>query len=741
MKFRVSFFLLAFFVMQLYAQKIEQNVRPKVGLVLSGGGAKGFAHIGVLKVIEETGVKIDYIAGTSMGAVVGGLYAANYSANEIDSIINSLDFMTLVQDVIPRSQSSFFEKQYGEKNLISFPVTKKGQITLPAGIASGQSVYNELNSLFEHVHTITDFGELPIPFFCMTTDIESGEAVVLDSGHLPEAIRASASLPTLLEPIEIGNRTFIDGGVANNFPVGEMRDRGANIIIGVDVQGKLDKKEDINSVVDVLNQIVNFQMYVKDDEKINGLTVHIKPNTEDFSMTSFDKSVEIISEGQRASGEHKTVLESISALQRKYDVKEIEPVEKFKLKRKITSIRMNSLKHFSGAYIRGKMDLEYGDSISYSELNYKIERLSAGNDFDMIKYNFNKINEVDNQLSLDIKENANLSSLKLGLHYDPLYKSSLLLNFTTKHMLIKNDILSADIVLGDNVRGNLNYFVNNGIYTSYGFNSRFNTLKANVNYDGGSVNEINKQYVDFTTLAYMQTTYKRKFAVGLGLEYKWYDVSASAIAIEGGKKFHFDKSHYLNSLAYVKFDTYDKKAFPKNGVLIDGEVKYYMASSDYSDNFSSFYQAKLKLGAVKTILNKLTFHITIDGGTAFDSTIFDGNISSQFQYSMGGFGENMINNHIPFYGYRFENNENHSYLKGQLEIRYEVFKKHTLAAIANYGKTDLDIFNEGKVFQDILSGYALVYGYESVLGPVKIVRDWTPDLSLSHWYLSIGFWF
>ena len=737
MKILVSFVLLSFFIMQLHAQVTEQNIRPKIGLVLSGGGAKGFAHVGVLKVIEQTGIHIDYIGGTSMGAVVGGLYAANYSPNEIDSIINSLDFTTLLQDIIPRSQSSFFQKKYGEKYLISFPVTNKGKITLPAGIASGQSIYNELSALFEHVHAVTDFDKLPIPFFCMTTDIESGEAKVIDSGHLPEAIRASASLPTLLEPIEIGNRTYIDGGVANNFPVTEMMERGATIIIGVDVQGKLDKKEEINSVLDVLNQIINFQMYAKDDERIRELTVHIKPNTEDFSVTSFDKSVEIIAEGERVANEHRKMLEEISALQKKYDVKEKESLESYALKRKITSIRINSLKNYSGAYIRGKMNIELGDSISYSELNNKIQRLSAGNDFEMIKYNFKEINAVENELILDVKEHKNFSSVKVGLHYDPLYKSSLLLNFTTKHLLIKNDILSTDIIFGDNIRANLNYFVDNGIYTSYGLNTSFNTLKANVKYNGEEIRQINKHYKDLTTMGYVQTTFNRKFAIGLGIEYKWLDISTKAfVSEEAGEKYFFDKSSYLNSLAYINFDSFDKKYFPENGVLVDGEAKYYMMSSSFNDSFSPFTQVKLKISGVKTLMHKFTFHLTLEGGTTFDT-----NTSEQFKYSMGGFGDNMINNHIPFYGYEFENNENHSYLKGELEIRYRLYKKHNLAVIANYGKTDLDIFNGGQVFQNVLSGYAVVYGYESILGPIKVVRDWTPDVSMSHWYLSVGFWF
>jgi NTE family protein len=395
MKITATFFFILLHVTTNVAQQIDNGSRPKVGLVLSGGGAKGFAHIGVLKVIEETGLQIDYIAGTSMGAVIGGLYAADYSPVEIDSIINSYDFMELLQDKIPRSQSAFFEKQYGEKHLISFPVTKNGKITLPSGIAHGQAVYNEMNALFEHVHDVRDFNELTIPFFCMTTNLETGEAVVLDRGYLPEAIRASASLPTLLKPIEIGESTFIDGGVANNFPVDEMRVRGTNIIIGIDVQGTLEDKDNINSVVDVLNQIVNFQMYARDDDIVKELTIHIKPNTKGFSVTSFDKTVDIISEGQRIGKEHAKEFEAIAALQKKYENKKSPPKEKYRKTRTVNRVKINDLSHFSGAYIRGKMNLEFGDSISYKDLNYKLDRLSASNDFDLVKYDFHKIAEND----------------------------------------------------------------------------------------------------------------------------------------------------------------------------------------------------------------------------------------------------------------------------------------------------------------------------------------------------------
>lgn len=735
MKRRHLILLLCLTGLLTFAQQKEQA--PKVGLVLSGGGAKGFAHIGVLKILEEAGVQVDCIGGSSMGAIVGGLYAAGYNAQQIDSIVTSIDFRILLQDIYPRNYNSFFEKQYGEKHLLSLPV-KKGKISLPTAISPGQLVYNELNALFEHVHTEEDFSKLPIPFFCMATELETGTSVVLDNGHLPEAVRASASLPTLLKPYPIDEVTYLDGGVANNFPVDEMSKRGMDIIIGVNVQGSLEKSEDITSVLDVLNQIVNFQIYAKDEEKVKQLTVHIKPNTENFSITSFDKKRSIIVEGMRTAQAQFKALKAIGDLQKKHAVppKKIIPIKREV--KKIKAITVKDLKHHSGAYIRGEMDLEFGDSISYRELNKKISKLSTSDDFDFVKYKFKKLDSINNELILEVKENDYLSTVKAGLRYGPLYKTSALINFTTKHMLIKNDIFSTDLIFGDNFRANLNYFVNNGIYTSYGINARFNSLSTNVKFNGTQVNKIRKQFIDFTSQIYIQTTFNRRFAVGMGLEYKAIDISTDALreVTQNENVYYFDRSSFFNALAYIKLDSYDKKAFPKQGFLVDGEAKYYLSSSDFNNNFSPFCQVKLKLATAQTIFEKITFQITLAGGTTFEN-----NTSGQLQYALGGYGQNMINNHIPFYGYEFEDVVNHSFAKTELELRYEIYPKHNLSFIANYGKTDLNVFKGNNLFQNTLSGYAVAYGYASILGPVKIIRDWTPDLKQQHWYLNVGFWF
>ena len=219
----------------------------RVGLVLSGGGAKGLAHVGALKVLEQAGVRIDYIGGTSMGAIVGALYASGYSAAALDSLFMATDFTTLIQDVLPRSAKTFYEKEDSERYALTLPFNKF-KVTFPQAISGGQNIYNELVQALYQVRDIRDFSQLPIPFYCIATDVETGEEVRLESGYLPEAIMASGTLPSLFEPAEVDGRILIDGGVLNNFPVDEMREKGVDIVIGIDVQHGLRDREALLSI-------------------------------------------------------------------------------------------------------------------------------------------------------------------------------------------------------------------------------------------------------------------------------------------------------------------------------------------------------------------------------------------------------------------------------------------------------------------------------------------------------------
>jgi len=281
----------------IYAQEPPVSEKEiKVGLVLSGGGAKGFAHVAVLKKLEEAGVRIDYIAGTSMGAIIGGLYASGYNANELDSVLRVYDLNGLVRDDLPREVSSFYQKENDGKYAISLPLVKR-KIELPSAVSNGQNAFNIFSELTEHVHGVDDFSKLNIPFFCLATNLETGEEVVLDKGFLPEAIRASGSFPGLLTPINVNGQVLVDGGIADNFPVEKMKEKGVDYIIGVNVSGGLKDIDNLNTLPEILMQIAGFQMYNKWQDKIEMCDLYIRPELDEFTAFSFDQSEEIMEKG------------------------------------------------------------------------------------------------------------------------------------------------------------------------------------------------------------------------------------------------------------------------------------------------------------------------------------------------------------------------------------------------------------------------------------------------------------
>ena len=279
-------------------QQSTKNI--KVGLVLSGGGAKGLAHIGTLKVLDSLGINIDYIAGTSMGAVIGSLYASGYSGKQLDSIFSNVNFGDIISDNLPRASKTFYERDNSEKYAITIPFNNL-KIQLPSAISKGQNVFNLLSKLTLHVSNIDNFENLPIPFFCIATNVETGAPVILDKGSLPQAISASGAFPTLFQPVVIDGQILIDGGVVNNYPIDELKAKGMDIIIGVDVQDDLATKEELKSAPEILLQINNYRTIRDMKEKSKRTGIYIKPNIKGFTVVSFDDGQQIIERGRIAT--------------------------------------------------------------------------------------------------------------------------------------------------------------------------------------------------------------------------------------------------------------------------------------------------------------------------------------------------------------------------------------------------------------------------------------------------------
>ena len=280
--------------------------RPKVGLVLSGGAARGLAHIGVLKALEEQGIKIDAIAGTSMGAVVGGLYASGYKIDELEKLALSIDWQQALSDAPPREDVPFRRKQDDRDFLVKQKLSFRddGSLGLPLGVIQGQNLALLLESLLAHTSDTRDFDKLPIPFRAVATDIANGEKVVFRKGHLPQVIRASMSIPAVFAPVELDGRLLVDGGMTDNIPLDVAREMGVDVAIVVDIGTPLRNRKQLTTVVDVLNQSITLMTRRNSEEQLAALhpnDVLIQPPLASFGATDFGRAEEMIDAGYRAA--------------------------------------------------------------------------------------------------------------------------------------------------------------------------------------------------------------------------------------------------------------------------------------------------------------------------------------------------------------------------------------------------------------------------------------------------------
>ncbi len=731
--------LLHFVFFSGYSQE-ETLEDLKVGLVLSGGGAKGLAHIGALKVIEEAGIRIDYIGGTSMGAIIGALYASGYSARQLDSIFKEVDFDKLIQDELPRAAKTFQEKENEDRYALILPFDGF-KISFPSAISKGQNVYNLLVKLLYHVNHIDNFNDLPIPFLCVATNIETGTPVVLDKGYLPEAITASGAFPSLFEAVEINNEVLIDGGVVNNYPIDEVKNLGADFIIGVDVQDDLAGRNALKSAPEILVQINSYRTVNDMKEKAGETNLYIKPDITDFTVISFEEGAQIIENGETGAREKLDDLLNVALRQR------IPPPKRNVAKSDsifINTIAIKDSTAYAAAYVKRKFRFKTKRKIAFEKLQKGIRNLSATNNFEALRYKITP-NEQGQQLQLSLREKANTTFLKLAVHYDNLYRSAALFNITKKKVLTNNDIVSLDVALGDNVRYNFDYYADQGRYWSFGMKSRYNTfskgISAAIAQSIGNmeidVNKIDIEVEDLTQQVYVQTIFREASSLSIGAEHKRLIIESETIAEEGTEETTFEKNNYISTFGTLLIDTYDNAYFPRTGLYFRGDFHFYLYSSDTNNQFDQFSIAKARLGVATPIIKNITFNFTAEGGFEIGNT----GVNS-LNFFFGGYGNHLINNFTPFLGYDFLSFSGDSFVKATGKIDYEFMPKNHIHFTANYANAGNDIFNtvEWLTTPDF-SGYGIGYSLESFIGPVEARYTWSPERGKGTWFINLGFWF
>lgn len=717
----------------------------KVGLVLSGGGAKGFAHIGVLRAIEEAGLRIDYIGGTSMGAIIGSLYASGYKANQIDSIFRSVDFDLLLQDKVPRETTSFYIKRDAEKYALQLPFDNF-KVGLPSALSKGQHVYDLLSRLLFHVRDVDDFEKLPIPYLCMATELGTGNSIILDKGYLPKAVLASGALPSFFSPVRYKDKLLIDGGVKNNYPIDEVRAKGMDIIIGIDVQGDLKTEEEIKSGVDVLLQISNYQVMNNISKKIKVTDVYIAPDIDKYSVLSFGDGDAIIKAGYTKAATKLNLLKEIANRQVKgAPLNVVLPNNKDKY---VAAIEIKGNTNYSESYILGKLKINPPTTLSFKDFKDGLNNLSSTKNFKRIDYTIDEKENGNTTLHFDLEEETSKNTLRLSAHYDDLYKTSVLVGFSRKRLLSGNDNFHFDLIIGDNIRYDINYFIDRGYNWSFGINSSFNSFEIDVlastvfgsAIDETVLNTVALDYRDLTHQLYIESIFKRNFVIGGGLEYKGLRQFTETIAdiTSNETRTTFEDGDYLSAYTYIDYDSYDNPFFPTRGVTFKGDAHWYFSNTGENSDFGNFVIVQATMGYADSISDKLSINSTVSGGFKL------GDKSTSFlDFWAGGYGYKKFNNFIPFYGYDVLSIRGNSYLKIESSLNYKLFEKNYLQLFGNVGTIGNDIFDNGewKELWDF-KGLGVGYGLETAIGPVEI--KYTHPLTKENqgiWLISGGFRF
>lgn len=699
--------------------RLKNLKRPiRVGLVLSGGGAKGLAHIGVLKILEKSGVKIDYIGGTSMGSIIGGLYAIGYSSSQIRKIAMNMNWNQFLTDSLLRKNLPIDEKQELDKYLLNIRF-KNFKIIFPKGLIEGQKLFTRLSSLTFSVHNENNFKKFKIPFFCIATDLITGSPVLLEKGSLPKAMRASMSIPSAFTPVEINGKLLVDGGVVENFPVQRMKKR-VDLVIGVDVGTISYSKKEIDSPARVLEQLINLlgDKSIKSARKQTD--VLILPDIKGFSVSSFESTNILIKNGEIAALKQFPALLKIAALQKSRGIV-VENQQKTNTNPtiKIKKIKIFGLKKIPRRLILQRSGLKKGMKISLLEIEDAIERAYGTGQFEKIRFRLLGEGE-EKTLVLDVKEKEG-HLLSLGVHYYSDTKTSLLINTSFRNILLDGSKLNLSTRLGLNPAFFIDYTLNTGLEPDLLFKVSTWYIQREVKqYQDGKVS-YNLDYANYGA------------SIGLKALLGYYGSLYAALIKENSElkennlftNIPEKQKEYLSLLVNFELDTLDRANFPKRGIKLYSEMKIF---TNLASTQSDYYKADEDNILFKRFFGHLNLALSPFSFLTFELNSYLGHIYGtenplpEQSFYLGGdylSSLELERNLIPFPGARFFEIEAKNTCVSHIILRFEIFSDFFISLEGAGARTSdklSDIFEDNC---DYYSG-ALSLGALTVLGPMRL---------------------
>jgi len=430
---KIAFFFAVLLLICLFSTGssfAEEAKRPKIGLVLGGGGAKGAAHIGVLKVLEEQKIPVDYIAGTSMGAIVGALYASGLSAGELEKVITAIDWADVFSGDPNRVDIDYRRKREDFEHLTKLSVgIKDGKLVTPKGLIKDQKVNVLFETLMLHTSEIDNFDKLPIPYRAVAADLETGEMIVLKGGRLADAARASMSVPGAFPPIEMNGRLMIDGGIVRNLPIDIVRGMGADIIICIDVDKPLETRKELGGSFTILNQMIDIMMKknVREQTKTLGpQDVYINPVLGALGSGDFDKAAEIARLGEKAAREKIDSLKRYSVSDSEYAAFTAHHHREVLKEVKINSVKieMTGETNISPVVVQSRLSIKPGDTVDIEKLKHEAEIFYGTGDFERVDLDVKRRQDGYDLVVKAREKSWGPNYLRLGIALESDFKGS-----------------------------------------------------------------------------------------------------------------------------------------------------------------------------------------------------------------------------------------------------------------------------------------------------------------------------
>lgn len=696
---------------------VEQR-GPRVGLVLSGGGAKGLGHISVLKLLEEVNMPVDFIGGTSMGGIVGALYAIGYSASDIEIIVQNEDWDKLLADDVLRRYVPIEEKMWDGRYMLTVPV-RDYKLALPGGLIAGQEIGKLLSRLTLPVRGVSDFNAFPIPFVAIATDLNSGEAIVMREGLLSEALRASMSIPSVFSPATIYGLPAIDGGVARNFPISDVLEMGADIIIGVNASTGSNEPDSINTLFSVLNQAVFFHITQTTNNQARLADVILNPDIGRFGMLDFGKVDEIMASAdtsvQSFRPQLQALADSVNAL-RDYPARRHRYVPRRDQQILITDVTIDNPLNIDMRLITNEIRFEMGSLVRVDEIEKTIDRIYSLLFFEKVAYHLETDGNNGYRLHLKLTR-KDYDQLQIGMRYDNRSKASIIVGAAFRNPYKPSSTLRFNLRLGEEPMTDFQYFYYLGQKPKLGVNLRANYSNyRNDIYSDDGISIMGIDTESYQAEIWTGPVVSSVLIMGAGFREEAYRITR--VVGMAGQSNDWRNNH--SAFAFLWLDTRNEVIFPTSGQMFRADVTRSFEGFGNAAVFSA-YQAKwhsyVPVTEILTGIFQAHSHVTT------------GETPLHYRSAFGG--------STHFAGFYHDELSGDWVKSVHLALRYEFMRNRYITTQVNAGQASkIDSVNPDMF--PIYWGWGVSAAAKTVIGPIRLTLSGSERHALLY-DVSVGF--